>query len=311
MSKVRDAFEAAAKKKDWKAAYSNFRILNMFEMLRALHALGSALREEFWGQRLVNLTYTSDLPRWEYAFTVVKFHVKPADAPGDLAATGQVADAENFLKEVIKKPASKLDLNMGYSMQAVNYVLTTLNVQGSNWDYYQKGAGTYEDYLKKYAQEKDPEKKKALLAEALKHKDKLDVCLYDTVRPGYEADFASQKPKTTLDAYRLVVAQAKRNGCGNCGENSILAFIYLYDLGVRPLDRMGVDKDHAFVVIGRADGDVNDFKSWGPAAAVCDPWAQGLNRGNTSFGTYAGREFESTMTLLVGKFKIQEPYREV
>jgi len=309
VSQVRDNFEAAVKKKDWKTAYTNFRGLNMDEMLRSLYAMAKAIRDEFWDQRLLQLVYPDDLPRWEYAFTVATFHVKPAVAPGDLATTGQVADAEKFLKAVVKKPASNLDRNLGLSMQAVNHVLTSLKLEGSNWDYYQKKAGTYEYYLHKAAAEKDPVLRAQHLADAAKHKNKLDVCLYDTVRPGAKADAQAAKATSTIDLYRISANQARRNGCGNCGENSILAFLFLYDLGVRPLDRLGVDQDHAFVVIGRAAGDVNDFKSWGKAAAVCDPWAQGLQKGNTSIGTYPGSEFEQNMTSLVGKFKVTQVYR--
>src|SRR4051794_38765268 len=180
MSAERIAFEAAVRARDWKTAYGQFRVLNMSEMLVSLSGLAQADREGFWAQRLTSVKFETDLPRLEYAYTVVTYHVLPATAPGDLAATGQVADAQKFLKDVIKKAATTLEKNLSFSMQAVNYVLTTLHVQGANWDYYQKGAGTYEYYLHKAAAEKDPKERNRLLAEADKHKDKLDVCLYDT-----------------------------------------------------------------------------------------------------------------------------------
>jgi hypothetical protein len=73
-----------------------------------------------------------------------------------------------------------------------------------------------------------------------------------------------------------VAAIAESAGCGNCGEQAALAFVHLYrELKVRPVHMMsrtgGVD--HAFVVIGRAAGSKDgDYKTWGDAAVVCDPW---------------------------------------
>jgi hypothetical protein len=63
--------------------------------------------------------------------------------------------------------------------------------------------------------------------------------------------------------------------CGNCGEQSAIAFVFLRDCGVRPLDRVGRKLiDHAFVVIGRASASsLDDVRTWGPAAVICDPWA--------------------------------------
>jgi hypothetical protein len=214
------------------------------------------------------------------------------------------------ITDVVRKIV--LGHNLNWSALAVKHVLETLKVQGSNWDYYQKGAGTYEYYARKAAAESDPVKKQALLDEAEKHKDKLDVCLYEKVRPEVKKETAATKPKSMIDLYRITASKAGLNGCGNCGENSILAFLFLYDRGIRPIERVGVDLDHAFVVIGREPGDINDFTSWGPVAAICDPWAQGLQGGkSTDYGTYPGTEFETKMTyLLGGKFKINKLYRE-
>jgi hypothetical protein len=289
MSATRTAFEAAVKAKDWKTAYNNFRILNMEEMCRSLYGLSAATREEFWGQRMANLNFPVELPRWEYAFTVATYHVLPANL-WDPNATDQQKEAEDFLKSIgKKKKATRLDQNLGYSMQAVNYVLTTLHVKGANWD--------------KYRGEPSWEKGTA-------PKDALDICVYDTTRPDSQKEIAAKGATTILDQFRIMANNAKKNACGNCGENSVLAFMFLYDMGVRPIDRMGVDKDHAFVVIGRKTGDANDFKSWGPDAAVCDPWAQGFRYNDISSGTYAGTQFETRMTGLVGKFKIATLYRE-
>src|SRR5438105_29150 len=56
--------------------------------------------------------------------------------------------------------------------------------------------------------------------------------------------------------YRASAAKAADLGCGNCGEQAAVAFMYLKDAGVRPLDLMAYQDpgDHAFVVIGRVEG---------------------------------------------------------
>lgn len=70
---------------------------------------------------------------------------------------------------------------------------------------------------------------------------------------------------------------AKQEGAGNCGELAAIAFIYLEDNGVKPLDYMVFDNepayDHVWVVIGRVNGS-NPLKvsTWGPDAVWCDPW---------------------------------------
>jgi hypothetical protein len=183
----------------------------------------------------------------------------------------------------------RLDINLGHSMQAVNYVLGTVKMKGANWDKY-RGEPSYE--------------------RGTAPKDALDICLYDTVRPEADREIVANPSATMLDRYRIIANIARHNACGNCGENSILAFIYLYDVGVRPIDRMSVDKDHAFVVIGRQAGDASDWKTWGDAAVLCDPWAQGLQKGDKKFGTYAGTDFEVKMRQVVGAFTVKSDYRE-
>jgi hypothetical protein len=70
---------------------------------------------------------------------------------------------------------------------------------------------------------------------------------------------------------------AKQEGAGNCGELAAIAFMYLEDAGVRPLDYMVFSNtpayDHVWVVIGRANGsDPLRVSTWGAEAVWCDPW---------------------------------------
>lgn len=74
---------------------------------------------------------------------------------------------------------------------------------------------------------------------------------------------------------------ARTYGCGNCGENAALAFTLLKQWNVQPVDLMKcTNMDHLFVVIGmRAGANSGDYKTWGPDAVVCDPWAPGRLKG--------------------------------
>jgi hypothetical protein len=67
---------------------------------------------------------------------------------------------------------------------------------------------------------------------------------------------------------------AERLGCGNCGEQSAIAFKFLERLGIRPIEFCFRTLDgHQFVVIGRKKtATAEDTSTWGPDAVVCDPW---------------------------------------
>lgn len=70
---------------------------------------------------------------------------------------------------------------------------------------------------------------------------------------------------------------AEAHHCGNCAEHAAIAFVYLKNAGIRPIEYMGYlssyFEDHAFVVIGRkADSDINKPVAWGADVAVCDAY---------------------------------------
>ena len=87
-------------------------------------------------------------------------------------------------------------------------------------------------------------------------------------------DIATGEREPMMGEIRQAAAKAEHVGCGNCGESAALAFVYLAERHVRPLDYMvDVDADHAFVVIGRAKASKpEDPNTWGRDAVVCDPW---------------------------------------
>ena len=90
---------------------------------------------------------------------------------------------------------------------------------------------------------------------------------------------------------RAVAAKAEHVGCGNCGENAAIAFMYLFERGIRPLDFMsgGDPVDHAFVVVGRSgSSEAADPKTWGDEAVICDSWHE-------DGGAYFATEFLTRM----------------
>ena len=77
-----------------------------------------------------------------------------------------------------------------------------------------------------------------------------------------------------LERMRKVANITVKSKAGNCNEQSIVAFMDLYDLGIRPLAWVYMDNGrHAFVVIGRPSGTGSNPSNWGDDCVVCDPWA--------------------------------------
>lgn len=84
-----------------------------------------------------------------------------------------------------------------------------------------------------------------------------------------EADF-------TEDAwhFKQTVKRAYMTNTGNCMEHAALAYHLLLNKGHRNIKYVTDSGDkHAFVVIGMASRIVDsDWRNWGDAAVVCDPW---------------------------------------
>jgi hypothetical protein len=80
----------------------------------------------------------------------------------------------------------------------------------------------------------------------------------------------------TIGNMRGTVEYVRRTRYGNCWEQAMVAFIYLYDKGLRPLDYMAFSTagyDHVWVGVGLHPGwQGNNLRSWGDEAVWCDPW---------------------------------------
>jgi hypothetical protein len=91
------------------------------------------------------------------------------------------------------------------------------------------------------------------------------------IKLGVDASPSAWKKRIEVESYH-----AKSWRCGNCGEQASMAFIYLRDHGIRPLDYYeaeGILTRHAFVIIGLdANIDKTDYKQWNKNAIMCDPW---------------------------------------
>lgn len=196
---------------------------------------------------------------------------------------------------------STLDQNLKYSKEACSYILKLKKMEGANWDQYRGSETSYEDCLSKGTWETCKSLKGAV-----------DICLYDKVRPQSRLKRRSLKTPTMINQMRVVSDEATANLCGNCAEFSIVAFVYLYDRQVRPLDWVSVKSgDHAFLIIGRKPGDINDSSSWGADAAICDPWAQGFRSGDIASGAYPAAEIKEKMEGLIGSFNgVNKLHRE-
>lgn len=89
------------------------------------------------------------------------------------------------------------------------------------------------------------------------------------------AAIAKQRSTTSRDVLESSADWAKFYGCGNCGEQSALAFVHLRSQHIHPLDWVQISNfKHAFVIVGwERESDPSDYTTWGGHSAICDPWA--------------------------------------
>jgi len=106
-------------------------------------------------------------------------------------------------------------------------------------------------------------------------------CVSET-RKSITDDLAKQRDaikKSGVDPRKIMVETwafwAQSNGCGNCGEQSAIAFVHIRDkYKCFPFDWTQINSfAHGFVVLGRK-GVTNpeDSSTWNSEAVVCDPY---------------------------------------
>jgi hypothetical protein len=91
-----------ANAKDWAKAIVHVNGLNMYEMLRSLKALDPDADIKDFQAALTKAGEAVNGARISYALSVVTDKKVPDSAPGDLEKTGQVKDAQAFIKDKMK-----------------------------------------------------------------------------------------------------------------------------------------------------------------------------------------------------------------
>lgn len=93
------SFIRAVLAQNWAEAFNQLNGLNMAEMLLVMRAIDRLDLTDLWAARanIPTLGTTVNLPRIEYAHSVVLNRRLPTVAPGDLRQTGQVALAQHFV----------------------------------------------------------------------------------------------------------------------------------------------------------------------------------------------------------------------
>lgn len=269
----------ASSQSDWKKTYQLLNGLSMDDMLNSMSTLPSPVFERMYAQR-VHFKKDFDIPRIEFAVFVVRNRtLPPTNPPPGVKGTTQVDAARKFIASYLKRNHNRVHSNLSRSRSAVNFALKKSKIKGANWDQWDgSNPSAYETTLDR------------------KDMDSVDICLYDNVRPAVKKNPAASK--SVIDWLRVTAAESRKQGCANCGEFAAVAFVYLLDLGVRPLDYMSLKgQDHAFVVIGRKAGDPSKASNWGPFAVVCDPWGAGLRGGDTATGSYHAIFFDTSMGM--------------
>ena len=91
-------------------------------------------------------------------------------------------------------------------------------------------------------------------------------------------------------------------GAGNCEENAAVAFMYLYNSGIRPLDYMMIPDRHAFVVLGaEVRATRTNFTEWTSGlAVVCDPWYR-----RSELAGNLAPHFPRDITRMFSAFRVQ------
>ncbi len=98
------------------------------------------------------------------------------------------------------------------------------------------------------------------------------ICVYNLREKRKQTPLKPIGEQIRIDAETAIKA-----GCGNCAEQARIAFVFLDDQGVRPIELFwfsnNKDYDHEFVVIERLENSKEDDPyDWGPNAVICDPW---------------------------------------
>lgn len=103
------------------------------------------------------------------------------------------------------------------------------------------------------------------------------------VAPGRSGQYWSAGGVSNIMNIRRMASRAKNDDCGNCGEYAAVVFDYLYLSDcLFPIEYTHYRRpgDHAFVIVGRTQGDAADPATWNEDAVVADAWANRIVSGS-------------------------------
>ena len=100
--------------------------------------------------------------------------------------------------------------------------------------------------------------------------------------------------------------RAESIGCGNCGEQAAVAYMFLLNKGIRPLDYMNLYNPdgravHSFIVLDFV-GDTDGTSSWGADAVIVDSWDERQ--------VYPALEIAQRMSLFTGGSSVRSLRRD-
>ena len=153
--------------------------------------------------------------------------------------------------------AGDLKTNLNLARMAVSHVRQKAKLV-ANWDEPWPGSAESigDDALNRGL---DVDQARALSERAF---DAADRCVYHGLRqePDWQRINGQMGGVGSLEDIKALAKLTERYGCGNCGELTALAFMFLFNKGIRPLDFMALSDpaDHAFVVIGRGGSRADD-----------------------------------------------------
>jgi hypothetical protein len=112
------------------------------------------------------------------------------------------------------------------------------------------------------------------------------------INPAVERNAGRQDWRAYIDEMAF---EARSMGAGNCGEQAALAFKYLEEQGIRPLDYVAFrTRNHAIVILGSTVPiRQNNFAEWSVEGVVCDPWGKWVDLAGMLAVKYPNSRFES------------------
>jgi hypothetical protein len=107
------------------------------------------------------------------------------------------------------------------------------------------------------------------LAEVALRREKAD---FDLQVQHIQNSATLSKNQKSLEIIQLLADIAHRARAGNCQEMAAVAFLYLKERNVAPIEMVSIPK-HTYIIVGRSPKTpINCHEDWNDEAVICDPW---------------------------------------